>query len=742
MNGLARRARLAGRLLRTQGPGWLAFRLGYAAARRSGWLRRRSPATAWDAQPLAGWLRDPALAGPDRYLAHRSQPPPFFFDPAGMPDPERFRPWDEALPGPVAEADDLAFGKLRYFARTPTAVGWPPRWLEDPTTGRRLAADRHWTAIDDFQGGDIKRIWEPSRFTFTFTLARAYARTGDPAYPELFWRAVDDWRAENPPQQGPNWKCGQEVSLRLMAWCWGLYAFARDPATTAPRVAALAQMVAVSARRVEVNLGYALSQRNNHGVSEAVGLWTAGLLFPEFRDAPRWRERGRRTLEALARDLIDDGGAFAQHSVNYQRLMLHDYLWAVRLGDLHARPLTAELRRRVGLAGELLRQLQDDRTGRLPGYGHDDGSLILPLSNDDPDDYRPVTQAVHYLSTGRRAHGDGPWDESLHWLFGPDAPAAPVDRGDLRDTRSTPGGYFTLRSDTGFAFVRCAKFRHRPGQSDQLHLDLWWRGQNVAPDGGTYSYNAPAPWDHAFAGAADHNTVTVDGLDQADRVGRFLWLPWPQGRVLDGRRSSGGRLAYWEGEHSGYARLARPVCHRRGVLRLDAEHWLVVDELASAGTHHYRLHWRLADWHYSREPVEGGGGVDLTLETPAGAYQVRSGRLGGVADVSLCRADPRGTRGWRAPHYLGREPSVSLAVECRAASARFWTLLGPPGVAVEFDDRGLDLRGPGWSAAVELGTDPGRPLVTDAVWDGPSRDALRGLAPEPAPADSRAHVGT
>jgi len=739
MNGLARRAWLAGQLLRTQGPGWLAFRLGYAAARRSGWLRRRSPATSWDAQPLAGWLTDPALAEPDRYLAHRATPPPFFFDPAARPDPERFRPWDEALPGPVAEADGLALGTLRYFARTPTAVGWPPRWLDDPATGRRLAADRHWSTIDDFGGGDIKLIWEPSRFTFTFPLARAYARTGDPAYPELFWRAVESWRAENPPQQGPNWKCGQEVSLRLMAWCWGLYAFARDPATTARRAAALAQMVAVSARRVEVNLGYALSQRNNHGVSEAVGLWTVGLLFPELRDAPRWRERGRRTLEALARDLIDDGGAFAQHSVNYQRLVLHDYLWAVRLGDLHGRPFSAELRRRVGLAGELLRQLQDDRTGRLPDYGHDDGSLILPLSNDDPGDYRPVIQAAHYQTTGRRAFDDGPWDEALYWLFGATAPAAQVGRHDAADTHSAPGGYFTLRSGSGFVFIRCARFRHRPGQSDQLHLDLWWRGQNVAPDAGTYSYNAPPPWDHAFAGASDHNTVTIDGLDQADRVGRFLWLPWPQGRVLDTKRSPGNRFAYWEGEHLGYARLARPARHRRGVLRLGPEHWLVLDDLASAGGHDYRLHWRLADCPYVQSPVESGGGVDLTLDTPAGTYQVRSGVLGGEAAVSLRRADPEGARGWRAPHYLGREPSLSLAIECRAASARFWTLFGPPGVASVVGRTTWELRGPNWSARVELGTDPRRPLVTEALWDGPTHDALRGRAPEPAPA--YAHVG-
>jgi len=73
-------------------------------------------------------------------------------------------------------------------------------------------------------------------------LLRAYWRTGDESYAELFWRLVEDWRIQNPPQQGANWKCGQETSLRVMAWCFGLYGFCAATATTAERVVALAQM--------------------------------------------------------------------------------------------------------------------------------------------------------------------------------------------------------------------------------------------------------------------------------------------------------------------------------------------------------------------------------------------------------------------------------------------------------------------------------------------------------------------
>src|SRR5205085_9101233 len=161
-------------------------------------------------------------------------------------------------------SEQLAQGRLRYFERATIHTGFPPDWHRNPFTGERAPGDQHWSRIGDFDCGDIKVIWEPSRFGFAYALCRAYWRTGDESYVELFWRAAEDWRAKNPPQQGPNWKCGQETSFRLMAWCFALYAFLDARATTAARIAQLAQMIAVSAERIAANFDYALSQRNNH----------------------------------------------------------------------------------------------------------------------------------------------------------------------------------------------------------------------------------------------------------------------------------------------------------------------------------------------------------------------------------------------------------------------------------------------------------------------------------------------
>jgi Heparinase II/III-like protein/Heparinase II/III N-terminus len=724
MTTALRRARTAGQLAKTLGPGWVAFRVKHAARLRAGWLERKLPATAWEAVSLSAELSDPALADHVAYGAYRrSAAPPFFFRAEDRAEAAALlRAWDEGLDSrPVRYADNLARGVVRYFSCADAELGDPPAWHRNPFTGQEAPADRHWSRLDDFGYGDIKVIWEPSRFAFTYDLVRAYWRTGDSVYGERFWRLVESWRTANPPQRGANWKCGQETSFRVMAWCFGLYGFLDSPATTDERLVMLAEMVALSGRRIEAMLDYALSQQNNHGISEGMGLWTIGSLFPELRSAPRWREQGRSILERLGRELIYDDGAFSQHSLNYHRLMLHDYVWSIRLGELHDRRFSPALYERVARAVEFLYQLQDESTGRLPCYGSNDGALILPLSSVDYQDFRPVVQSARYLVRRTRTYESGPWDEEVFWLFGRQAVGGRTAAPPRIDLRTAAGGYVTLRCATGFALTRCARFRHRPGHADLLHVDLWWRGINIALDPGTYSYNAPAPWHAGLADTTEHNTVAVDGRSQMAKAARFLWLPWASGTQRYYATSVDGRLAYWEGEHDGYRRLPSPVVHRRGILKVGDEHWLVVDDLQGCASHTYSLHWLLADAPYRLGHQEPAVGTDrhesITLVTPAGSYEVKVGSSVPAWRVCVVRGEADGCRGWRSAYYLDRAPALSLRFDVDAATVRFVTAFGPAGYDLWRRDDLLTLAAPELEARMQLGISRAKPLVGRA-WLG------------------------
>ena len=706
-------------LLRYLGPRWLSYRLTYQLHKHSGRLAARLPVSRWSSHDLESMLVDPQLAVPKRQADYRRESAPRFFM-AGS-DAVHYRRLLSQLPESAEplrnQLEEVQAGKWRLFGGQAYDVGIPPDWHRYTSKPQRADAQRHWSRIDDFAGGDLKLVWEPNRFAVVFLLVRGYWQTGDDHLAELFWQLVEDWRRHNPPQGGANWKCGQEVALRVLAWCFGLYGFLHSPQSSPERITQLTQMIAVSGQRIAANLDYALSQRNNHAVSEAAGLWTIGSLFPELREAARWRDLGRELLSAQAGRLIYSDGAFSQHSMNYQRLMLHVYLWSMRLAELHGRPFGREVYETIRRAGEFLYHMQDEATGRLPHYGQDDGALVLPLGSSARDDFRPVIQAVHYLTRRQRCYTDPIGSEELLWLFGPKAWESPISSRRRGNLQATEGGYYTLRSPAGFAFTRAGHFRHRPSQADCLHVDIWWRGQNIALDPGTYSYNAEPPWNNPLAHTAYHNTVTVDGHDQMQRVSRFLWLPWARSRATSYAASKS--LACWEGFHDGYRRIDRGGRHRRAIVRLFEDHWLVVDRLDLAQPRTIRLHWQLGDWPYRWDEPRGR----LMLETPQGDYHLQTATLRGMVESSVVRGDPTSPRGWRAPTYMQRAPIISLQVKTRSRQACLVSLLGP--TPAELDGRGKSLS-IDWGetqADVALGEGKSR-LVRSIRLNGRVRDVL------------------
>lgn len=686
--------------LKYLGPSWMAQRALYSLKVNAGYFQRILPLASWSEHPLAELLQEPPLADPNKLLAWRaSSATAFFFCPTDLPShQQRLATWDCPQCDLMALAQNTIRGRVPFFSGEPLAVGLPLDWHRNVLTGQRAPENIHWSRLDDFSFGDIKNIWELSRFSFVYPLVRAYWRTGDEDLAEFFWSQLDDWRQHNQPQAGVNWKCGQEISFRIMAWCFGLYGFDDSPATTPRRVAQLVQMMGVFGRRIEANLSYALNQQNNHGTSEAMGLFTIGTLFPELKAAKHWQGLGQSLLEQLGRELIYGDGAFCQHSFGYHRLVLQTYLWALRLGELNQAPFSNSLQKRLARSVNFLFQLQEQATGRLPNYGQNDSSNLLPLDNCHPADFRPLLQAMHFFLTGRRLYPAGPWDESALWLFGPDALPAKAETLPPANFSAREGGYYTLRDEQGFAMTRCANFRHRPGHADLLHVDLWWRGQNVALDPGTYSYNADPPWNNPLVGTPYHNTVSVDGKDQMQRASRFLWLPWPRCVAGPSLVLPGERLQYWQGEHHGYDRLPQPVKHQRALLSLGRGWWLVLDRLHSSGPHAYELHWLLPDTeHQWNQPA-----AHLTLQLTSGHYHVMMGVCGEEGRPSLVRAAPDGPFGWRAPNYQQREPALALKLAATGRSLIFWSLFSPEPSQVCCAPPELTLAGGGLSARVEL----------------------------------------
>lgn len=575
----------------------------------------------------------------------------------------------------ITEADEIVAGKFRMFGGEPVELELRFKqplhhWTDYET---------HTVPIPNFHSpipnlppstSDIKLTWEPARFGWAYILGRAYHLTQNEIYAETFWSYCEKFNAANPPNIGPHWLNGQEVAVRLMALVWASQVFGTPPvsgrematSSSAERRARLAESIAAHAARIPSTLLYARAQNNNHLVTEAAGLYTAGLALPDHPRASRWRVLGWRWLNWAFQHQISSQGEYIQHSTNYQRVMLQTALWADAIKDMDWPRLTFQS---LGRATHWLFSMLDPASGRTPNLGANDGALILPLSATPFNDFRPTAQAAVRAFLRFQMPG-GVWDEMSMWL----------GLGEQDDVYE-PNLYLAdhPRGRDSWACLRASPFPSRLGHMDQLHLDLWWRGLNVAQDAGTYLYNAEPPWDNPLVSSRVHNTVMVDGRDQMTRGGRFMtldWFPAYSKSVVAADESVLGCVKAW---HTGY----RGVRHERTVTVYADERWVVEDELISKKQHTYRLHWLLPDWKWEVENREQG--VEISFKSPQGKITLilqTEPQLPNLHSLlSIVRAGEvvYGTRdvqpfeGWVSPTYAEKTPALSLAFEVQSESS-------------------------------------------------------------------------
>jgi hypothetical protein len=401
----------------------------------------------------------------------------------------------------------------------------PPDWFANPfSDAPQPDATLHWWEIPDFGAGDIKALWELSRFDWVIAWATKVAQ-GDTAALDRMNGWLANWAYENTPYKGPNWKCGQEASIRVMHLVTAAWVLGQDRAPEK----GLVDLLITHLQRIAPTMSYAIGQQNNHGTSEAAALFIGGsFLAGHDARAKAWARKGRRWLEERAATLIEPDGSFSQYSVTYHRVMLDTYSLAEawrRHRDVPA--FSDRLRARLGAATNWLWALIDTETGDAPNIGANDGARLLQLTGNDYRDFRPSVQLAAALFRGGDAFGPGPWTTPLRWLGVPDGTACDAPQSTSYDD----GGYHVLRMGQGMAVLRYPRFRFRPSQSDALHVDLWCNGMNLLRDAGTFSYNADgAEW---FAGTAAHNTIEFDGRDQMPRLRRFMFGDWLEAQDVE-----------------------------------------------------------------------------------------------------------------------------------------------------------------------------------------------------------------
>lgn len=539
----------------------------------------------------------------------------------------------------VARAERVTAGRYQAFrSRWRALPGDSTDWLRHPDTGRIAEGTLPWwrTRHLDPEFGDIKDLWEPGRFAWAYDLVRGWLVTRDDRYARAFHEHLARWLESSPPFHGPHWSCGQETAIRTAALLYAEANLVEAPSSDPATMTRLAELLAASGERIADAVGYAVSQRNNHGISEAMGLVTLGVRFRDRHPrAGHWLRKGLSLLEKLVREQFAPDGWYIQHSFNYHRLALDQLVVAERALRSVGLGLSRAAWERLAASTELLLAVIDRETGVVPNHGSNDGAFVHPVTLAGYRDFRPVLTAV--CSTwGHPLPADVPVDEEVVAWLGPRPPQGPP----LEDgVHSGVSGWAVARADGAHVFIRAGRYTSRPGHLDPLHLDVRLDGREVVVDPGTYAYNAPGPWRNGLATAWVHNGPIVDASPPGIRGPRFLWFAWPEAELTRCARTADGAVI-----------VAEIPGRARRTVRVTAGRVRVRDQLLDAEASRLAVLWTL---HPDADPA--------MLRLDAG--ERRRGR-GGEA-----------VHGWFSAHYGERVPTW---FEEGTAEREILTEIGPP----------------------------------------------------------------
>ena len=420
----------------------------------------------------------------------------------------------------ILHADNAVTGILFAFSNHNWDYKNPIDWHYSPITGKSSPKNVKWYAMPDFDSdrGDIKVIWEASRFSHAFCLLRAYLLTEDKKYFDAFSSQVKNWLAENPYSYGVNYKCGQECAIRMINILMAYSAFKGVGLYTSELENNVKSIVRDSYKKILSNFFYARKCiKNNHTISEIVGQ-IIGAWCSE--DCSKMKSMYDLLEEVINEQFYPDGG-YKQFSSNYHRLVLQliECLYAISVQTGHW--LSDSAKQIIKNSVKLLYMMQDEN-GLSPNYGSNDGALLFPITSQDYRDYRPTLNAVYALTTGAKLYEAGNYDEELLWLTGTsDYPVAYIKRC---STAYEQSGYYILRSGERKFVTYLQDYKSRPAHMDQLHIDLWYKGVNVFCDSGTFSYASPLGKTLMRTGA--HNVLMVNDTEQMNIKGAFLTYNW------------------------------------------------------------------------------------------------------------------------------------------------------------------------------------------------------------------------
>ncbi len=405
---------------------------------------------------------------------------------------------------------------------------------------------------------DNEWVWQLNRMSFWQAMGKAYWHTGDTKYAEEWCSQIVDWVKKNPRDEAHAYAWRSiEAGIRGNGWTWLFQYFLDAPDFTPEVLTYFLNSLYDHASFLMTKY----SSGSNWALMEAEGMAFIAITFPEFKDSDVWREEAfRRLTEQIQTQVYSDGHqrelAMGYH-VGSIRWFMRTYELASMNGLQDKFPETylsaiekmCEVPMKLGFPDGTTTQFGDSWSGS-PGQYDDHFADWAELFNRDD---------FEYLATQGQS-------------------GTPPDGTAFAYPES---GLYSMRSgwDKGDVclVLKCGPDGGGHCQPDNGTFELYAGGRHLMPDAGSYIYSGDPVNRAWFRQTKVHQTLTLNGENSVYAPKLLKWKPEDDLDVL-------------VVENESYPELT----HRRAVLFVDKEYFVIIDDAYGAGTGAVNIHFQLA----------------------------------------------------------------------------------------------------------------------------------------------------
>jgi hypothetical protein len=465
----------------------------------------------------------------------------------------------------------------------------------------------------------------------------------------------------NPYLYGVHWTSSLELAERVVSWALLYPRIADYVAGDEEFRRVWLDSIYLHLTRISRKLSL-YSSANNHLIGELVGLFVGASCFDFWPECNEWRKFAQKFLEREIRLQVGEDGVGCEQAMSYHLFTMELFLLAYAIARNLKRSFSAGYACRLRGMAEFLHSVATS-SGDLPWYGDSDDARGFLLSEDDGSLQVTMQLAALLLDEPR-------W---LRCERQPTAAAKALVPDLVANLNREVHGSFTTRElfgDAGFACVRTHDERicllmdfgrlgftsiAAHGHADALSLWLSIGDEYFLVDAGTYAYHSHPEWRTFFRSTAAHNTACVDGRNQSEMAGRFLWGAKANARFLQFDKNLAQVMI--AAEHDGYTRLPDAVTHRRTVDFDRATGNLSIDDgFECAGRHQIELFFHMHEEAHVVSIRDGEAQIDWRR------HRIIFLSPDGEAHWEIIRGSENPRLGWRSHHFNQKLPIPTLRI--------------------------------------------------------------------------------